>query len=98
MPPETNIGASTNWYIASVRPRGHTEARAEDLAEILIEDIEVTIARTNVRAGVIGELGITEPLDPRGKKGVAAGAARNVLGVCRAFSSGPSVNDKIRGH
>ena len=77
-----NIVASTGWYIAPSHPPGHADASVEELAEMLIGDIEVGIAGTEIRAGVIGELGMTEPLHPQEEKVLRAGGrAQHQTGV-----------------
>ena len=77
-----NIVASTGWYIAPSQPVGHADASVEELAEMLIGDIEVGIAGTEIRAGVIGELGMTEPLHPQEEKVLRAGGrAQHQTGV-----------------
>lgn len=68
-----NIVASTGWYISPSHPPGHADASVEELAEILVEHIEVGIEGSDVRAGVIGELGMTEPLHPQEEKVLRAG-------------------------
>ncbi len=77
-----NIVASTGWYIAPSHPESHAEATVGELADILIHDIEVGIQGTDVRAGVIGELGMSEPLHPQEEKVLRAGGrAQATTGV-----------------
>ena len=68
-----NIVASTGWYISPAHPPSHAEASVDELAEMLVKHIEVGIEGTDVRAGVIGELGMTEPLHPQEEKVLRAG-------------------------
>ena len=68
-----NIVASTGWYISPAHPPSHAEASVDELTEMLVEHIEVGIEGTDVRAGVIGELGMTEPLHPQEEKVLRAG-------------------------
>ena len=68
-----NIVASTGWYISPAHPPSHAEASVDELAEMLVKHIEVGIEGTDVRAGVIGELGMTEPLHPLEEKVLRAG-------------------------
>ena len=77
-----NVVASTGWYIAPSHPPEHARASVGELAEILIADIEEGIEGTDVRAGVIGELGMCEPLHPQEEKVLrAGGAAQAATGV-----------------
>ena len=69
-----NIIASTGWYISPSHPPELTEASMEDMAETLVADIEIGIGGTDIRAGVIGELGMSEPLHPQEEKVLRAGA------------------------
>jgi phosphotriesterase-related protein len=69
-----NIVASTGWYIAPSHPLELEHASIDEIAEMFIGDIEVGIAGTDVRAGMIGELGMTEPLHPQEEKVLRAGA------------------------
>ena len=45
----------------------------DELTEMLVKHIEVGIEGTDVRAGVIGELGMTKPLHPQEEKVLRAG-------------------------
>ena len=77
-----NIVASTGWYIAPSHPSGHATASVGELAEMLISEIEVGIQGTDIRAGVIGELGMCEPLHPQEEKVLRAGGrAQAATGV-----------------
>ena len=73
-----NVVASTGWYIAPSHPPGHATASVGELAEMLITDIEVGIQGTDIRAGVIGELGMCEPLHPQEEKVLRAGGRAQV--------------------
>ena len=77
-----NIVASTGWYIAESHPAELDEADIGELTGILLADIESGINGTDIRAGVIGELGCTEPLHPDEEKVLRAGArAQQQTGV-----------------
>ena len=69
-----HIVASTGWYISPSHPAELADASVDEMAAIMTGDIEVGIAGTDVRAGVIGELGMSDPLHPTEEKVLRAGA------------------------
>ena len=52
--------AGCGYYIGSSRPRGFARRSETELADELIEELTVGIDGTDIRAGVIGELGVGE--------------------------------------
>ena len=77
-----NIVASTGWYISASHPPELADASVDEMAETLMTDIEIGIAGTDIRAGVIGELGMSEPLHPQEEKVLRAGGrAQRETGV-----------------
>jgi phosphotriesterase-related protein len=69
-----NILCGTGWYIEASHPPLVKQKSAQELAEIMIREIEEEIEGTGIRAAVIGELGCSEPLTPNEMKVLAAGA------------------------
>ena len=69
-----NIVASTGWYISPSHPAELANASVDEMAAMMTSDIEVGITGTDVRAGVIGELGMSDPLHPVEEKVLRAGA------------------------
>lgn len=57
---KVNIIASTGFYTTNFYPDYIYTKDCEELAKIMIEEIEVGIENTNIRAGVIGEIGTTD--------------------------------------
>lgn len=54
-----NIICATGWYVQSSHPPIVKQLSIDDLAEIMRKDLTDGIETTSVRAGVIGEIGIT---------------------------------------
>ncbi|MCC6175049.1 MAG: phosphotriesterase-related protein [Chloroflexi bacterium] len=57
-----NVVAGTGYYVGISHPPGLASRSVEDLTEEMVGDIENGIEGTGVRAGVIGEIGTSEPL------------------------------------
>jgi phosphotriesterase-related protein len=63
-------------YIAGAHPAWVREASVEQLADELVRDLTVGVRETGVRAGVIGEIGTSDPIAPA--------EARVLEAACRA--------------
>lgn len=59
-----HIVAGTGYYIGASHPPELADKSAEQVADEMLRDFEVGFPGTDVRAGVIGEIGTTEPLAP----------------------------------
>lgn len=71
-----HIVAGCGYYIRSSRPRGFDRRPESELAAELIADLTRGIDDSGVRAGVIGELGVTaHPMDPAEATMLRAAAA-----------------------
>ena len=57
-----NILAGTGYYTARTHPPEVTQKTVDQLAEEMINDAESGFGGTDVKAGVIGELGINHPM------------------------------------
>lgn len=69
-----NIICGTGYYAAAAHPAIVKKKSVEDLAEIMVSELEDGIDGTAIRAGVIGEIGCSEPLHLREAKVIAAAA------------------------
>ncbi len=69
-----NIVAGCGYYTADTHPEEVTEKEPDELAAKMIHDLEVGIDATGIRAGVIGEIGTSDPLHPAEKKVLRAAA------------------------
>ena len=69
------IICSTAYYKEVTHPPGLREKRVGQIAEEFLEDLFVGIASSNVRAGVIGEIGLAAPPHPEELKVLRAAAA-----------------------
>ena len=57
-----NIVAGTGYYVGSSHPASLAGRSVEDVAAELIHDLRVGLDGTTIRAGVIGEIGTSDPL------------------------------------
>lgn len=69
-----HLVAGTGLYIAGAHPDGASEASVEMLAERMTSDVEEGIDGTDVRAGIIGEIGVSHPLHPQEERVLRAAA------------------------
>jgi len=86
-----NIIMGTSYYIArSFTPEMKMDARTEEsIAEEFIHDINVGVGDTGIRAGIIGEIGTSWPLEEVEKKVLrAAGIAQRETGAAINIHSG----------
>ena len=67
-----NIVMGSGYYLAASLPDGFAERPQEDITEEIVRDITVGVGDTGIRAGFIGEIGGSWPLDPREKKSLLA--------------------------
>jgi phosphotriesterase-related protein len=78
------VVCGTGFYIADSHPPFVKRKSVEELAEIMVSEVEEGIDGTGIRAGVIGEIGCSQPLHPQEAKVIAAAAraqARTGLGL-----------------
>jgi phosphotriesterase-related protein len=63
-----NIIAGTGYYIGSSHPPELADKSVEQIADEMLRDVVEGFPGTTVRAGVLGEIGTTEPLAPTERK------------------------------
>ena len=80
-----NLVAGTGFYVAASLSDGVRAASVEQLTEHIVRDIEEGIDGTGIRAGVIGEIGMSYPLEPVEERSLRA-AARASLTTGAAIS------------
>ena len=83
----------TAYYVAiSFAPSMGIESRTEkDIADEFIRDITVGVGDTGIKAGIIGEIGCSWPLDDREKKVLrASGIAQQETGASITIHPGPN--------
>jgi len=77
-----NIIQGTGYYTARTHPPDMPQKNTNELAEEMIRDIQVGFEGTDVKAGIIGELGVSHPIDDSEKKVLRAAAhAQRSTGV-----------------
>ena len=85
-----NVVAGTGYYIGASHPPGLADRTVEDVEEELVRDLTVGIDGTDVRAGVIGEIGTSEPLAPTERLVLRAAArAQRRTGVAMIVHPAP---------
>ena len=71
---KVNIIKSVGWYINASHPDLVFKASVDDLSKILVKELTEGIGQTEIKAGLMGELGCSVPLHPDEKKVLLAGA------------------------
>jgi phosphotriesterase-related protein len=67
-----NIIAGSGYYTYDTHPTELDDLSAEEIAERMLSDFLVGIDGTGIKAGVIGEIGTSNPVHPNEKKNLAA--------------------------
>jgi phosphotriesterase-related protein len=70
-----NVVASTGLYVAASHDPSVADATTEELAEQMVVEIRNGIDGSTIRAGVIGEIGLSWPIHPDEKKALRAAAS-----------------------
>jgi phosphotriesterase-related protein len=89
-----NIVCSTGWYMVASHPSYVRSKTPDELAEIMVGELEAGVGDTGVRAGVIGECACSSPIPfhPEEKKVLTAACrAQKRTGV--GFSCHPAYAD-----
>lgn len=73
-----NIILGSGYYLGGTHPPDMSERGVDQITEEIIADIGGGIAGTNVRAGLIGEIGCTYPWLPNEKKSLRAAVAAQI--------------------
>ncbi len=72
----------SGWYTKNSYNEAMSKLSVQDLANIIINDVTIGIGSSNIRSGIIGEIGVSDPLDPAELKVVKAAArASRVTGA-----------------
>ncbi len=69
-----HVVMGSGFYVAAAHPEDMDERGVEDLAREIVGDIAEGVGGSGVRAGIIGEVGCTWPLDPNERKSLLAAA------------------------
>ena len=72
---DLNIIMGCGYYIASMHPDDMDSMSEDDIRSEIIRDITVGARDTGIRAGIIGEIGCTEPLHDNEQKALRAAAS-----------------------
>jgi phosphotriesterase-related protein len=92
-----NIVMGAGWYQKGYHPPDMDRRTVEDLTDVIIRDIIVGADGTNVRSGIIGEVGVNgNPLTPNEMKSIRASArASRATGAALSFHSGGHRGEKL---
>jgi phosphotriesterase-related protein len=86
---ELNIVLATGFYVKSSHPKMVSEKSIPDLAQLMVRDLTEGFEGTQIRAGVIGEIGCGAPLEPDEEKVLRAAAkAQKETNACIILHSG----------
>lgn len=69
-----NIVAGCGYYTHDTHPMDMDQRSVEDIADEIIRDLTTGIGDTGICAGVIGEIGVSNPIHPREEKNLVASA------------------------
>ena len=85
-----NVVMGAGWYQKMFHPRDMSVRTVEELTDIIVHDITVGVNNTNLRAGIIGEIGVEgRPLTDNEIKSTRASARASVLtGAPMSFHMG----------
>ena len=69
-----NVVMGAGFYVGAVHPADMDERTEGDLAQQMVQEITVGVGGTDVKAGIIGEIGCSWPLAPNERKVLRAAA------------------------
>jgi len=76
------IVCGTGWNSEATYPRSVKDASIEDLTEVIRSELTVGIDKSSIRAGIIGEIGVTGPVTQSEERVLrAAGRAQSTTGA-----------------
>ena len=74
LPTGLNIIAGSGYYTVDTHPPQMDQWSAEEIAEQIVRELTEGIDETQIKAGVIGEVGTSEPIHPNEEKNLIAAA------------------------
>jgi phosphotriesterase-related protein len=80
-----NVICGTGWYVVASHPPTVKKKSVDQLSDIMVRELTKGIANTGIKAGIIGELGCSQPspYHPDEKKVIRAGVrAQKATGAC----------------
>lgn len=90
-----NVFTGTGWYIAASHPAIVKEKSLEELSDIMVKELTEGIGDTGIKAGLIGECGLSYPIDPDEEKVIRAAARAQAKTGC-AYTIHPPIYDLER--
>lgn len=67
-----NVICGTGYYVQEAQSAKNLELSAEEMEENIVRDIEIGIGHSGIKAGVIGEIGISQVIYPFEKRSLEA--------------------------
>lgn len=61
---KVNIVAGSTYYVAEAHPSDLKDMTEEQISQRIVDDITIGMDGTNIRAGIVGEVGLSWPIDP----------------------------------
>ena len=93
---ETNIIVGSGYYLGGTHPDDMSDRSVDEIAADIISDLTVGIDGTEVKAGLIGEIGCTYPWLPNEKKSLrAAVLAQRATGAPLMVHPGRDPNSPV---
>jgi len=74
-----NIVMGSGYYLAMSMPQGFETKTEEEVTQEIVSDINVGVAETGIRAGLIGEIACSADVEPREVKSLRAAAKAQQL-------------------
>lgn len=69
-----NIIMGCGYYVESSHPHDVGHKSVEQIADLMIQEVTAGVKRTDIRAGIIGEIGTSSPITPEEVKALRAAA------------------------
>ena len=94
-----HVVMGAGWYQKALHAPDMTDRTLEELTDLVVRDVTVGVQGTNIRAGIIGEVGVEgNPLTDNELKSVRASArASRITGAPMTFHrGGASIEEKLR--
>jgi phosphotriesterase-related protein len=77
-----NIVMGSGYYFAASMPKGFESKTEEEITKEIVGDITIGVGKTGIKAGYIGEIGTSWPIDPREVKSLRAAVnAQKITGA-----------------
>lgn len=84
-----SIVMGSTYYTRQYHPPGLDDQDVEQIADAIVRDVEVGVGDTGIRAGIIGEVGLSHPVHPTERKVLDAACRAQIrTGACLQLHPG----------